>query len=655
MAGLIWNRSTQGFRSALGERRALGLMKWLAIALPLVFLGAADVVREHLFPHHTYDLGARAFFFGVLAIAIFLFAETVFAVIERLQMRIVCQNDHLSTLNGIASASAESAGLGNLLDDSLVHVLSGLRADAGLICTVDLELGEHSAVASRGFSSELVKSIRRARLCDDPIASQVVATGAPVALLRAFDDPRVAEIAAREGVHSAISVPLKSHGKVTGIMAVATRTERRFGTADLELLSSVGGQLGMAIRHATVFELSLQRTREMEALLAISRAVAASLDLPLVLDRALEAILEVTSAEAAEIWLVHGDGTLARDRSVGSATPLEESTSFWEGADLPDLPDLVIASREPVLVHDVAGDDRFLGTAVRRAGFQTYCALPLLHREAPLGVLVLVARDPHALTRSEELKLLAGVGEVIGVAIENARLYERVQDTAVLEERERLAREMHDGLAQMLTYVNAQSLAIGKLLGAGHLEDARRELAQLEQRVQEAYGDVREAILGLRTSPRAPGGLLASLARYLESFEDMTNIRTRLEVDEAAVEATLPSAVEIQLTRIVQEALANVRKHARAKTARVCVEPTGDGLRIVVADDGRGFDPTRLEPQGWPRFGLQTMRERAEAVGGSFLIISQPGEGTRVTVELSAGRHYTSPARVPDRMRAGAA
>lgn len=624
---------------------SLTTLKWLAIILPLIFLGAVDRLRFAFFRDQLSSPGSLALFYAFLVAGVFLFSHVVFSVIAGLQNRVLARNRHLAALNLIAAAAGETPDLNALLNTALDHVLDVMGADAGLICTVDLAREEHSAVAARGFSGELIRRISHAKLGEDPVANEVVRTGRPVVMERCLQDPRVAEAARREGVQSAISVPLKSHGEITGILVVATRQERRFTDADRELLASVGGQLGMAIRNASLYERSLQRSREMEALLTISRAVASSLDLPRVLDRALDTILAITSAETAEIWLAEDGRDLVLKSNRGAASDLFHAhTRFRMGEGFPGL---AAQTRSPTVTHDLARDPRFLRSEVKDAGFQTYCALPLLHREGLLGVLGVAARTQEALTGPEELRLLAGIGEVISVAIENARLHERVQDAAVLEERERIAREMHDGLAQVLGYINTKSLAIRKLLGVGQLARAQEELAQMEEAVRDVYADVREAILGLRTSPGSEGGLLPSLRGYLERYREMTCIQACLEIRAPTEALRLSPAAEVQVMRIVQEALSNVRKHAGASTVTVSFEVNGATLQVVVADDGRGFDQEQLPVRGWPRFGLQTMRERAEAIGGSFQVGSRPDQGTSVIVKL--------PVLMGERVHAGTA
>ncbi len=219
---------------------------------------------------------------------------------------------------------------------------------------------------------------------------------------------------------------------------------------------------------------------------------------------------------------------------------------------------------------------------------------------------------------------------------ENARLQERLLSVAVLEERERIAREMHDHVGQVLGYVNTKAQAVRALVEAGRLEEARRQLSQLEEAVREVYADLREAILSLRTAP-APGRPLAqALREYALRFSEMSGIPVEVAIEADGALSRLTSTAELHLIRIVQEALTNVRKHARARRAWVRCACRGDELVVSVADDGVGFDPGG--PHGGIRFGVSSMRERAEAVGGALAIRSAPGAGTEVEVRLRIGR-----------------
>jgi len=246
--------------------RAARRLRLLAIVLPILFLVALDLLRHTLLSATLHTVPGFLTTYALIGAAVVLFSYAIFRVVTRLQARISEQNYRLSVVNDIAATSAQKLRLEELLDAGLSHVLRVMRADAGLMCLVDLQEEEHSAVCYRGFSRDLVHVIRRAKLRDDPIAQEVVRTGRPVIVPRVLDDPRVREGARREGIRSTISVPLKSEGEVNGILAVATRTERHFTPADEEFLTAIGGQLGMAIRNAVLFEESERKNRDLAAL-----------------------------------------------------------------------------------------------------------------------------------------------------------------------------------------------------------------------------------------------------------------------------------------------------------------------------------------------------------------------------------------------------
>jgi signal transduction histidine kinase len=201
----------------------------------------------------------------------------------------------------------------------------------------------------------------------------------------------------------------------------------------------------------------------------------------------------------------------------------------------------------------------------------------------------------------------------------------------VLEERERIARELHDGLAQVLGFINTQTQAVKKLLESRKIGEATSELEAMGAVSREVYADVREAIVGLRTAPK---GLIPTIREYLSRLPRMNGCEVEFSVNEDAEGVALVPSTEIQLVRIVQEALSNVRKHAGASRVEVIIETDAREVGVSIVDDGHGFDPLQLDRTGWPRLGLQTMRERAQAIGGAFDISSAPGEGTRVSVRV---------------------
>jgi signal transduction histidine kinase len=265
-----------------------------------------------------------------------------------------------------------------------------------------------------------------------------------------------------------------------------------------------------------------------------------------------------------------------------------------------------------------------------------YIILPLASRGKTVGALCFYTPPGFRLDLARE-EFLVSVSRQISVAVESARLAAeqraQMQNMAILEERERISREMHDGLAQVLGFLCVKAESALSLLKSGQAQEATAALREIENVAQEAYVEVREAILGLRTTVAPGTGLIPSLTEYIHRFGRQFGVDVRLVLPDGADIRLAPSA-EVQLLRIVQEALTNVRKHAKARHAWVRFKVTDGTAVVVIEDDGCGFDLAQVQGK---HFGLEAMRERAEAVGGSFELETAPGYGTRLTVRLPLG------------------
>lgn len=263
---------------------------------------------------------------------------------------------------------------------------------------------------------------------------------------------------------------------------------------------------------------------------------------------------------------------------------------------------------------------------------KAYLAAPLRREGKVIGALCVADRSPRRFSPLE-VELLKGLATQAAIAIENARLHEQLRNIAVIEERHWIAREMHDGLAQDLGYLNMKCKCVEQMLASNQVADAMAELKKINKVVRDAYEEVRQSILGLRTMVSRSLGLVPNLVEYLRCFEDWTGIAIELKItDERAT--WLSPHLEIQLIRIIQEALANIRKHAQARRAWVIFQTERGEAKVTVQDDGRGFDVEEATRPGRGFFGIQTMRERAESVGGTFKVESQQGKGTQVFVRF---------------------
>ena len=201
---------------------------------------------------------------------------------------------------------------------------------------------------------------------------------------------------------------------------------------------------------------------------------------------------------------------------------------------------------------------------------------------------------------------------------------------AIERERQHIAREMHDGLAQVLSFVNTKAQAVDVFLSRGDHEAAREHMAELAGAARKVYADIREGIVALRVEVGGGRSLREIVGEYVEEFRNFARLEVEVVWDAGDGELELPPVVEVQVLRIVQEALTNVRRHARASRAEVVFTVDGDTLTVSVHDDGQGFDPTSIARGEWPQFGLRAMRERAEAAGGTLEIESERGHGTVV-------------------------
>jgi two-component system nitrate/nitrite sensor histidine kinase NarX len=312
----------------------------------------------------------------------------------------------------------------------------------------------------------------------------------------------------------------------------------------------------------------------------------------------------------------------------------------------------------PVVVMDVNSDARATRVACKRHGFCSLASVPLRSHDRAMGILTVNSRIRREFTTAD-LELLTTLGNQLGAAIENAQFYaemeRRVQELSrqvehlvVVQERERISREIHDGLAQALALLNMRVSVTQSLLVAGQTEQARKELAEAAEVIDAANRDVREAITALRlTSPKG-----VEFTPTLREFVLDFGLRNNIETDFHAVDGTravvLAPMAEVQLMRIIQEALTNVRKHARAQRAKVDLTRRGIRLVVCIEDDGQGFDMDAvLTGQNKKNFGLTTMNERAASIGGLLDVRTQIGGGTRITVSVPCDSELAPERQVP--------
>ncbi len=378
------------------------------------------------------------------------------------------------------------------------------------------------------------------------------------------------------------------------------------------------------------------RRRQAEGLYQIAQEFSAVLRLENNLIRVLTLTREVMSSDFAawcefdletrELYWKHVVGGLPRVREGriirtrlgqgiagrvwSTARPLH---TFDFPHDLTDTPDSY-----PIMVHQ----------ELRAA-----LAVPVTVRGQVEAVLMIGQRSPRRFTDGDELTLSA-IAQQAGVAMDNQRLYLQVQDTAALRERARLAAEIHDGLAQLTGFLSMRTKDLPELINGGDRQEALGLVREIIQVVDDAHRDVRQAIFDLRQSAKLEGDLETIIGEQVHEFIRRHSIEGELVLPKNQA-LNVTDEVRVQVIRIIQEALSNVAKHSRATRAWVRLEPfNGAGLKVVVADNGRGFQnqASGVGPKG--HYGLTIMCERAKSVGGTLEVFSEPGQGTKIEVMI---------------------
>lgn len=418
-----------------------------------------------------------------------------------------------------------------------------------------------------------------------------------------------------------------------------------WGSAGVLILFAVGIS-GMALVRRRINDLRRRRetlerrNRELLALHQAALGVTSELGLDAVLQKILDNARRLLETRFAALSIYDENGEMTQfltsgmdPRTVRRIGPPPTAKGLFK---------VVLEDGQSLRLDDILNDERVFGFPANHPHMQRLLAVPVITQSSFRGNLYVTDRLDGSTFSDEDEDILQRFGTQAGIAVDNAQVYARLEGLTLAEERLRLARELHDGQAQVLAFVSTKAQAVREYLNQGKVDDAKVQLDQLAQAAREVYADVREGILGLRTVVDKDRTFGDVLQRFIEQWQDQSGVRVDSRLDPIP---DLPSDVELQLLRIVQEALANVRKHAAAQRVVLELKAADGSLHISLEDDGRGFDPEHFDRGRLPRFGLATMRERAEAIGGTFTINTQPGHGTRIDLVY---HHGAAPASATD-------
>ncbi len=476
------------------------------------------------------------------------------------------------------------------------------------------------------------------------LAGVVLERGTPVVVERYGDLPFPTHPGFAE--HSVIGMPIEWDGRMIGFLGVGTGS-RLMGAEEVETLALFARPAAIAIANAWRYEDERQRADRMALVARVARLVTADLRLDELLQRAADAIHELLGFPNLAIPLIDPEQPGMLVLSVKGGSYKQRIPGEYHIPVTTGLMGEAARTRRTVLVNDVTADPRYLPTP---GGVQARAelAVPIVLGERVLGVVNVERDEPFC---DEDAAIVGIIADQLAVAIDNARLYASAQQVAVLEERQRLARELHDAVTQHLSSLTLMAQTLGPAYSRGR-EEGESRARRVVELSQVALDEMRVLLAELR--PRAtrrtngdgeadaPAGSARARLRHHGLAEALALLAGEVSHDALPVEVELaryvprPLAEEEALYRIAQEALSNVVKHARAARVRLRLATDGRATLLRLADDGVGLTAS-VERTGehavqMGGLGLLTMRERATAIGGTIRIDSAPGGGTTIEV-----------------------
>jgi len=373
-----------------------------------------------------------------------------------------------------------------------------------------------------------------------------------------------------------------------------------------------------------------RRNHELSVLNAIARELNRSVDLNEALEFTLSQVAELLGLRTGWIWLVDESSSEPYLAAVQNLPPaLANDPHRMDGAgycyclDTYKKGDLEGAANVNVLTCS-----RLKGLVDGTDGLRYHASIPLYAGDEKLGVMNVASPDWRSLS-PDDLQLLYTIGDLLSIAVERARLFARSAQLGAVEERNRLARELHDTIAQGLTATTLQIESADALLDVGsNAERARESLRRALSITQSNLEEARRSVLDLRAAPLEGRSLSEALKALVNEWEAETGAATRFQAINGR--RPLPPRVEVALYRICQEALTNVARHAEAERVTVRLIATTEQVQLIVEDDGRGLDAS----EAVDRHGLVGMNERTRMLGGTLDLRTRPGSGTRVQVTV---------------------
>jgi signal transduction histidine kinase len=537
--------------------------------------------------------------------------------------------DRLAEVTGLQAASSALAE--ELLPERALRVIAQQALSLSGAATVSIELlrpGERDLEVQVAVGEHAVELAAMRVAVEGSLAGAAVSSGRPQILRAPFGDASASTAAERTEARSLLVLPLRARGRTLGTLSAYTHHPNAFHTRQVELLATFANQAAISLDNARLYGELQSRLEEMVGLQQLGTLLLEEHDFDRVLQSICQQLLRLTDAGGVGLALLEDDPRFLEMRTVvgPSADVLRGSRIPTEGSFAAEA----LRTNQSQRSDDAQNDPRGYRKSLVLGNTRTILSVPMKTRLRTVGVLSVYNKEGADGFTDRDAELATFFANQAAAAIENARLYEQTREYAVVEERNRLARELHDSVTQTLFSVTLLSEAALNLLDRDDPLKARERLERANELAQGALAEMRALIFQLRPMTLQEEGLLSAVKKHLSALRSRNGQIVELQV--TGSERRLPAPIEDAAFGIIQESLNNVVKHANSPHAQVRLEFDEDCLRVTTIDSGVGFDPAAPRPVR--TLGMSTMRERAEGIGGRLVVEGAYGWGTSVSAEL---------------------
>jgi GAF domain-containing protein len=563
----------------------------------------------------------------------------------RLYAEVEKQSKELSALFEVTARASRSLEMERVLQEVIRKITEIFGFDAMRICLFDDEremLHVRATYQTRDHFSMISRDFKKGQ----GITGTVAATGEAIIISNVETDPRYEQLsytktALRRRQKFLAGFPIKYQDETLGVISCVGRGPRELIADEIKLITSMANQVAIAIHNARLYDEVEKKTRELSALFDVTSAASQSLETDQILREVVQKITEIFSFNATRVFLLdetkeelHAQATYETHSDFARATARVKRGRGISGH--------AVAAGEAIIISDTSTDPRYMKVTSTKRALKTQqkflASFPIKYKDEVLGAITCVGRQSRRLA-PHEIQLINSMSSQLAVALENSRYYEQTKKQAmqlrnyalhqesVRElERTRISREIHDELGQALTALKLEvSLLRAKL--RTNDSDQDRRIGEISEMLDGTIQTVRKIATQLRPDILDKLGLIPAIEWHLQEFAKRTGIKSDFVSRPGKIRLS-----ELQSTaffRILQEALTNVARHARASRVRIRLHQKAGQTFLVVEDNGVGIDPEKItDPDS---LGLLGMQERARALGGSLQVRRKKGKGTLVT------------------------